>query len=138
VSTCHIATASLHVIGTCGSGGATPDELAPILAERKRVQAVRDQNEAVFTRARLRLVQRLYHEAFHAYLSNCVYPPADGEMPRWLNEGLAQIFETAIVEVGELRVQTLTEGRLERAAAAAAWRASPAATIPESCRSRAT
>jgi hypothetical protein len=33
-----------------------------------------------------------------------VYPRSEGEVPRWLNEGLAQIFESAIFEAGELRV----------------------------------
>jgi hypothetical protein len=35
----------------------------------------------------------LYHEAFHAYLENYVYPHDQFDVPRWLNEGLAQIFE---------------------------------------------
>ena len=51
-----------------------------------------------------RLFTRLYHEAFHAYLGTFVYPAQGGSLPIWFNEGLAQIFETAIVEVGELRV----------------------------------
>ena len=94
-------------------GRVPPDEMAPILAERKRMQALQDQNEEVFARARRRLLQRLYHEAFHAYLSDCVYTPADGEAPRWLNEGLAQIFETAVYEVGELRVGRPDKDRLD-------------------------
>ena len=49
------------------------------------------------------MFRRLYHEAFHAYLNTFVYPPDEGEMPRWFNEGLAQIFEESIFEVGELR-----------------------------------
>ena len=35
-------------------------------------------------------------------------------MPRWLNEGLAQIFETAIIEAGELRVGHADAERLAR------------------------
>src|SRR5207302_4035158 len=73
-----------------------------------------------FAKARRRLVQRLYHEAFHAYLSDCVYTPADGEAPRWLNEGLAQIFETAVYEVGELRVGRPDKDRLDAVHAAVA------------------
>src|SRR5262249_41970970 len=57
-----------------------------------------------FVRVRERLFRRLYHESFHAYLVTFVYPAKEGTLPHWLNEGLAQIFETAIVEVGELRV----------------------------------
>src|SRR5262249_11262272 len=40
---------------------------------------------------------------------------ADGELPRWLNEGLAQVFEYAILEGDELRVGRLDKDRLARA-----------------------
>ena len=63
-------------------GRIPPDQLAPILEARKQVKAADDHNEDAFRAARKRLVQRLYHEAFHAYLTNAVYPPADGEAPR--------------------------------------------------------
>jgi hypothetical protein len=85
--------------------GSVPPELrAPFGEARKRIKATEARNTAVFTRARQRLEQRLYHEAFHAYVSSFVYLPAEGGLPTWLNEGLAQIFETAFVEAGELRV----------------------------------
>lgn len=71
---------------------------------RQRIKAVVQYNERVFDRATRRLFHTLYHEAFHAYLASFVYPPDECGVPRWLNEGLAQIFETAIVEAGELRV----------------------------------
>ncbi len=101
-------------------GRVPPDEMAPILDARKKIKAIQDQNEEAFAKARRRLLQRLYHEAFHAYLSNCVYTPADGEAPRWLNEGLAQIFETAVYEVGELRVGRPDKDRLDAVHAAIA------------------
>jgi hypothetical protein len=83
-----------------------PAELRQPLEEaRQKIRAAEDRNRAAFARVRRRLFQRLYHEAFHAYLANYVYPPGRGaQVPHWLNEGLAQIFETAIVEVGELRI----------------------------------
>jgi regulator of replication initiation timing len=94
--------------------GNIPPELKARLAEvPKRIEATEARNQAVFKRAQKRLFQRLYHEAFHAYLSNFVYPPAESTVPHWLNEGLAQIFETAIVEVGELRVGHADLERLE-------------------------
>ena len=71
-----------------------------------------------FEEARHRLFRTLYHEAFHAYLAGYVYPPGDADVPRWLNEGLAQIFETAIVEAGELRVGHADAERLARVQAA--------------------
>jgi hypothetical protein len=85
--------------------GAVPAEIrAPIDEARTRIKATEARNAEAFRRARVRLFQRLYHEAFHAYLASFVYPPAETAVPRWLNEGLAQVFETAIVEAGELRI----------------------------------
>lgn len=77
-------------------------------------------NEKVFDEKTRRLFQTLYHEAFHAYLANFVYPRGkdEPEVPRWLNEGLAQIFENAIVEAGDLRLGHADEERLSRAKAA--------------------
>jgi hypothetical protein len=85
---------------------------APLDEARKEIQATELRNTQVYRRARERLFQRLYHEAFHAYLANFVYPSAEATVPRWLNEGLAQIFETAIVEVGELRIGHADRERL--------------------------
>ncbi len=93
--------------------GTIPAELkAGIAKQRGEIQAAEKRNAQTFERTRQRLFQRLFHEAFHAYLLNFVYPPAEGEVPRWLNEGLAQIFETAIFEVGELRIGHADEERL--------------------------
>jgi hypothetical protein len=58
-------------------------------------------------------------------VSAFVYPPlkpervragdGTGELPRWLNEGLAQLFETAVVEAGEVRADHPDGERLQRA-----------------------
>lgn len=94
--------------------GDIPADLKADLAEqRRRIQAAEMRNQETCARARRRLFQRLFHEAFHAYLLNFVYPSRDGELPRWLNEGLAQIFETAVFEVGELRIGHADKERLE-------------------------
>ncbi|HEY7153099.1 MAG TPA: DUF1570 domain-containing protein, partial [Gemmataceae bacterium] len=91
-----------------------PVELRTLLADKRReIDAAEAHNKATFNRAQRRLLQRLFHEAFHAYLLNFVYPPRDGELPRWLNEGLAQIFETAVFEVGELRIGHADKERLD-------------------------
>jgi hypothetical protein len=71
-------------------------------------------NDGIFDKAAERLLTILYHEAFHAYLAGFVYPPDQFAVPRWLNEGLAQVFETAIVEAGELRVGHVERARLNR------------------------
>jgi hypothetical protein len=98
--------------------------LAVVAKERKRVAAADRANGAKFDQAAARLFAVLYHEAFHAYVSTFVYPPLPpvdvkagkgcGALPRWLNEGLAQVFETAVVEAGELRVDHADEDRLKR------------------------
>jgi hypothetical protein len=94
--------------------GKVPAELlAPLLDAEKRFGRTEMRNDKTFARRRDRLFTRLYHEAFHAYLSTFVYPSREGALPLWFNEGLAQIFETAIVEVGELRVGHADEERLK-------------------------
>jgi hypothetical protein len=92
--------------------------------ERKRVYAADAANGAKFDQTTARVFSVLYHEAFHAYAGTFVFQPlkADdvkagkgtGELPRWLNEGLAQVFETAVVEAGELRADTPSRERLDR------------------------
>jgi hypothetical protein len=89
--------------------------LDTIRTTRIKLVAADRQNEGQFDHATRQLFAVLGHEAFHAYLANAVYPPPDPEPPRWLNEGLAQIFETAVVEAGELRVGHADRDRLIRA-----------------------
>ena len=92
-----------------------PHLLRPIQEVRARVDAINRQNDEQFQAATRQLFRVLYHEAFHAYLANFVYPPTEADVPRWLNEGLAQIFETAFIEAGELRVGHADLGRLAHA-----------------------
>lgn len=99
--------------------------LAAAADQRREVWKDAHAQDAEFDRATRRLFALLFHEAFHAYASTYVYPPrppADvkagkgtGELPRWLNEGLAQVFESAVVEAGELRTGAADRGRLDKA-----------------------
>ncbi len=94
--------------------GDIPADLKASLAEQcRQIQVTEIRNQETCARARQHLFRRLFHEAFHAYLLNFVYPKRAGELPRWLNEGLAQIFETAVFEVGELRIGHADRERLE-------------------------
>ena len=99
-------------------GKVPPSLLQPIVDGERRLKLADDKNNRVFDVATRQLFRTLYHEAFHAYLAGYVYPPGDADVPRWLNEGLAQIFETAIVEAGELRVGHADPERLARVQAA--------------------
>lgn len=80
--------------------------------ERAKVLAADRRNDRLFDEAMSRLYGKLYHEAFHAYVFNCVYPESGTPLPRWLNEGLAQIFETAILDGFELRLGHADHTRL--------------------------
>ncbi len=60
------------------------------------------------------MFRRLYHEAFHAYLDNYVYNSQDYDVPTWLNEGLAQVFEAGLLEAGTLRIDAPTASSLEK------------------------
>jgi hypothetical protein len=92
--------------------------------ERDKIFAAEKENDRTFDLATRRLFAILYHEAFHSYVMNYVYPsrtPAEirggkstGELPRWLNEGLAQVFENPVLEAGELRVGHADEERLKK------------------------
>ncbi len=81
---------------------------------RRRIEFLNNENECAFDRQNTRLFTTLYHEAFHAYLDNYVLPGRQAPVPHWLNEGLAQIFETALVETGALRVGHVDADRLTR------------------------
>jgi len=61
-------------------------------------------NDAQFVELTREMFGRLYHEAFHAYLENFVYPHDRYDVPRWLNEGLAQIFEGGQLDGDTLRI----------------------------------
>jgi hypothetical protein len=98
--------------------------LAGVSQERRRVFATDRANMAKLDAHTARLFAVLYHESFHAYVAAFAYPPlpaarvragdGTGELPRWLNEGLAQVFERAVVEAGEVRADFPDPDRLAR------------------------
>lgn len=76
----------------------------------RRIRQANWRNDALYHQA----FRHLYHEAFHAYLGNFVIEDAATTVPRWLNEGWAQIFEAGLLEAGTLRVDAPSPERLER------------------------
>ena len=83
--------------------------------DRLTIAQTQRRNEDRYRLAEAKFYQMLYHEAFHAYLANFVYPPAEYEIPRWLNEGMAQIFEGAIINADELLIMRPDSRRLAEA-----------------------
>jgi hypothetical protein len=79
-----------------------------------RLDVVKVQNEAKFSEVTGTMFARLYHEAFHAYLESYVYTEKDVAVPRWLDEGIAQIFESGRLEADTLRVDAPAPDRLVR------------------------
>lgn len=74
-------------------------------AETYRKLALAERNNATLLQEMVDgMLTTLYHEAFHAYLENYVYPSGQHNVPRWLNEGLAQIFEAGLLEADTLRI----------------------------------
>lgn len=80
-----------------------------------RVEQARKDNSAVVDRAERALFTALAHEAWHAYAD--LRLGAGGGLPAWLDEGLAQVFETGLLEAGELRLDAPDPARLARLAA---------------------
>ncbi len=73
-------------------------------AARKKIVVLDRKNAARFDEVAGQMFKRLAHEAFHAYLEVHVYPRQVYDVPRWLNEGLAQTFETGLLEADTLRI----------------------------------
>jgi hypothetical protein len=96
--------------------GFTKDEIKAELQARRnawssklqkmeqKLAEIRRRNDARFAQVTQDMFRRLGHEAFHAYVENYVFPHDQGALPRWLNEGLAQIFEFGQLEADSLRV----------------------------------
>ncbi|MDA0254289.1 MAG: DUF1570 domain-containing protein [Planctomycetota bacterium] len=79
-----------------------------------RIEAARRANANTIARARRGFRARLAHEAWHAYAAGALRTPGDAGLPAWLDEGLAQVVESAAVEAGEVRLDAPDAERLER------------------------
>ena len=96
-------------------GNKTP---AKLLDEQAQTRARLDQadrfNKRQLEEGAEKLFRLLYHEAWHAYVATNVCPPGKPALPCWLDEGLAQHFENAILDGTEVRVGHIDSARLHR------------------------
>lgn len=81
-------------------------------AEQARIEAADRKNENRVAAARRDFYGRLAHEAWHAYAASRLRPAAGHGLPPWLDEGLAQVLESAPLEAGELRLDAADPSRL--------------------------
>jgi hypothetical protein len=82
-------------------------------ADEARIEAADRENEARVAAARRRFYAWLAHEAWHAYAETRLRMPDAAGLPAWLDEGLAQVVESAPLEAGELRLDAPDPARLE-------------------------
>ncbi|MGD9722463.1 MAG: DUF1570 domain-containing protein [Pirellulales bacterium] len=81
---------------------------------RRKIAVLERNNAAKFDVVAGQMFRRLAHEAFHAYLETFVYPRMAYDVPRWLNEGLAQTFEAGLLEADTLRIDNPNAVALSR------------------------
>lgn len=81
-------------------------------ADEARIEAADRENEAHVAAARRSFYARLAHEAWHAYAETRLRLPDAPGLPPWLDEGLAQVVESAPLEAGELRLDAADQSRL--------------------------
>ena len=66
---------------------------------QNEIAVLNRRNDTVFNEYTQAMFATLYHEGFHAFLDNFLFPEGQSQhVPRWLNEGLAQYFECARIE----------------------------------------
>lgn len=81
-------------------------------ADVARLAAARRDGAARLAAARRQFQERLAHEAWHAYADTRLRPAEAAGLPLWLDEGLAQVIESAPFEAGQLRLDAPDPRRL--------------------------
>ena len=79
-----------------------------LAAGRERERAA----EQKFGQVTEKMFAGLAHESFHAWLDAFVFPHQRHHVPRWLNEGLAQVFESGQLDGESLRLDAPDKQRL--------------------------
>ena len=68
-------------------------------AEMEKARRLIERNEDVLAMQNRLMFETLFHEAFHAFASTYLWKGSgEREFPRWLHEGMACYFETAVIE----------------------------------------
>jgi hypothetical protein len=80
----------------------------------KELETSERTNRAKFQKRVSQIFGWLYHESFHAYLENYVYPHQKHDVPYWLNEGLATMYEAGVLEGNWLRVDAPNSEELRK------------------------
>lgn len=85
-----------------------------LAAKFKQFEEINFRNDSKFAEVTAQMFAQLYHEAFHAWIDNFVYAKSRKNVPRWLNEGLAQIFESGELDAQEfLRLDAPSPAKLK-------------------------
>jgi hypothetical protein len=82
--------------------------------KRQELKRAENANQEQLLRMAAQFYTRLYHESFHAYLENYVYPHGKHKVPYWLNEGMAVMHEAAVRDYDTLRVDAANTAMLKR------------------------
>jgi hypothetical protein len=81
---------------------------------KNKIETYDRRNRRLLDEVTAAMFTRLYHEAFHAYIENFVYDARRHDLPRWLNEGLAQLFEQGQLDSDSLRLDRPDPQALKR------------------------
>jgi hypothetical protein len=84
-------------------------QLATTLATNSQRERSAEQK---FNEVTAAMFRSLAHESLHAWLDAHVFPHERHDVPRWLNEGLAQVFESGQLDGESLRLDAADTARL--------------------------
>jgi hypothetical protein len=105
------------------AAGHSDDEIAAELRQRKAAWKKQHESSLAANRESLRsaeaksreatsaMYRSLAHEALHAWVDLFAFPDQGANFPRWLNEGLAQVFEAGELDGDSLRLDALDRSR---------------------------
>ncbi|HOM17262.1 MAG TPA: hypothetical protein PLQ00_08035, partial [Thermoguttaceae bacterium] len=80
-----------------------------ISQKMNEIQRVDRKNAELFSKIMQQTLRQLYHEAFHAYMENYLFPSKEYQTPLWLQEGLAMLFQEGVLEADTLRIDAPSE-----------------------------